>query len=222
MKNSLIPSIAVAVCSMAAIFTAHAQQPFSEKPFTDVPKSSPRYEAIEYLRQNNVLRGYLDGTFRPDTRISRAEFVTLVTNPFFLAAQRDSDCLRAHYGSGTTAVFYRDVRAQDWFAQDVCFATVNEIVHGYPDGSFQPNHSINFVEAAKVAADVLAIKVQNESSGDLWYTPYVRRLAELHAIPTTIHRMSQTLTRGEMAEIVFRLKTGNTGKASMTFQGLGK
>jgi hypothetical protein len=180
------------------------------------------YEAIEYLRTNNVLRGYTDGTFRADTRITRAEFVSLLTNPFFLNGQGQNNCVKSKIGSGSTTVFYSDVHTNDWFADDVCTATVDTIIGGYPDGTFKPNHSITFAEAAKVSANVLALNVKDTASvsDPKWYTAYVLRLADLHAIPTTIRRFDQVITRGQMAEIVFRLKTANMTKASAKYNTL--
>ena len=75
-----------------------------------------------------------------------------------------------------------------------------------------------FVEAAKISTRVFALDVATET-GD-WYRPYVERLDELNAIPTTVSRFAQELTRGEMAEIVYRLKTDDRTKTSMSYGDL--
>ena len=36
--------------------------------FKDIPANSPLAEAAEFLRTNNVISGYPDGTFRPNQR----------------------------------------------------------------------------------------------------------------------------------------------------------
>ncbi len=219
--RALIP---LALFGLTLALAAHAQpMPFSQKPFTDVSKGAWYYDSVEYLRVNNVLKGYLDGKFRPNNRMTRAEFVSLVINPYLFSMERDSDCLSAHFGTGSTMVFYQDVSRNHWAAQDICVATVNGIVNGYPDGSFHPDAHINFAEAAKVAARILAITVRKDKlSDDRWYTVYVQRLAELHAIPPTVGSVRQLITRAEMAEIIYRLKTANTTKTSVQYQKLSQ
>lgn len=222
-----MPSISVlagtlALASQLLIPVASAQQaPFTTKAFTDVKTTDPHYDAIEYLRTNNILKGYPDGTFKPNEVISRAEFTVLFTNPFFLDGT--SNCLQSNFGSGsTTQVYFPDVRKDDWFADAVCTAKSRGIIDGYPDGTFQPGHTIIVAEAAKIAAKVFAIDVRRDNNGvdDKWYSIYIQTLGGLNAIPPSIHSVSQAMTRGEMAELIFRLKTKNTDKTATSWQEL--
>ena len=217
----LFLSAAVAVLSIAATLPVYAQRSFTQEPFTDVPKTHVNFQAIEYLRVNNILKGYPDGTFRPNRRITRAEFVALITNPFFLSG-RSNDCLTVNFRSNdATRVFFTDVLYSAWYAQDVCEAAVNEFVHGYADGTFKPNHNISFVEGAKIAARLFKLDVERDHPADEhWYVIYAQTLSKLRAIPQSIKTFTQTITRGEMAEIVFRLKTSNTTKTSANFESL--
>jgi hypothetical protein len=193
---------------------------FSQKAFTDVPTGSTYFEAIEYLRTHNVLKGYIDGTFKPDTRINRAEFVKFIVNPLILDTNNMSDCMRANVPSEANSVFFPDVSKDAWYATEICFAKTKHLIDGYPDGKYRPAASINFVEAAKVISNVFSLQIENEATGEFWYRPYVKRLSELHAIPTSIKHFDQILTRGEMAEIVFRLKADRTDKASASFSAM--
>lgn len=217
-------ALSAAITAISTLFagTALAQPaPFSQEPFTDVAKSHANFEAIEYLRTNNIVKGYTNGTFRPSRRITRAEFVALTTNRFFLSA-RESDCIKTHLSAHeSTRVFFTDVAMDAWYAQDVCEAKMHELIHGYADGTFKPLHNITFVEAAKIAARLLALDVAREKpADDKWYVAYVQKLSALNAIPTTIRSLTQPVTRGEMAEILFRLKTNTTTKASARFENL--
>ncbi|OIO53245.1 hypothetical protein AUJ46_05205 [Candidatus Peregrinibacteria bacterium CG1_02_54_53] len=202
--------------------TALAQQDtaFSQNPFTDVPETSTYFEGIEYLRTQNVVRGYLDGTFKPDTRINRAEFVHFVINPFILDTNNMSACLRENVSSSASTVFFSDVSRDTWYANDVCFAKTKDIINGYPDGTYRPADSINFVEAAKIISNVFSLNIEKNETGEFWYRPYVQRLSDLHAIPVSITRFDKTITRGEMAEIVYRLKVNATDRASTTMGNL--
>jgi S-layer homology domain len=197
------------------------QDPFATKPFTDVSTSHANYEAIEYLRANKVIKGYQpQGTFIPDRRITRGELLKLIINPLVLDTSRINECLAVYVDTGSTFVFFPDAPRDAFYANELCFARTQRIVNGYPSGKFEPNGYTNFVEMAKILSNVFALDVGIEAQGELWYVPYVKRLAEIHAIPTTVTRFDQVLTRGEMAEIVYRLKTHNEDKPSQAYMNL--
>lgn len=59
---------------VTAIPFAHAAQ----TTFSDVPRSHWAYEAISQMADQGIISGYNDGTFRPDNRISRAEFAKIM------------------------------------------------------------------------------------------------------------------------------------------------
>lgn len=219
MRASLLSLAAIGGMLVAGPAFAQTQMtPFRDEPFTDVPASHANHDAIEYLRQKDILRGYQDGTFRAEKRITRGEFLKLVMNPVLVDGQRLNDCISKEADAPATdsKIFYTDVRADDWFAKEVCMAHVTKIVNGYPDGTFKPNHYISFAEAAKITANVFAYSLDRESGDEWWYMPYVERLADLKAIPTTLKTPEQEITRGEMAEIVYRLHAKNTAKASQS------
>ena len=45
--------------------------PVSASEFSDVPKNSPYYEAVDWLSNDGIISGYEDGTFRPGGTITR-------------------------------------------------------------------------------------------------------------------------------------------------------
>jgi len=207
--------------SMLLGATAFAEDAaFSQKPFTDVPESSTYFEGIEYLRTQNVLKGYLDGTFKPSSRINRAEFLKFVINPLILDTNNMSSCVNDSLTETAQTVFFSDVARDAWYATEVCYGKIKHLIDGYPDGTYKPAASINFAEAAKIISNVFSLQIENEETGEFWYRPYVKRLSDLHAIPTSIKRFDQILTRGEMAEIVFRLKADREDKASANFSAI--
>ena len=46
--------------------------------FTDVPKTAPYYEEVKKLVTNGIIKGYGDGTFRPDETVTRAEMAAVI------------------------------------------------------------------------------------------------------------------------------------------------
>ncbi len=128
--------------------------------------------------------------------------------------------MKENVSDTSTTVYFSDVSIDAWYALHVCFAKVKHLIDGYPNGTFQPAGYINFVEAAKIIDNVFALDIKNQETGELWYRPYVQRLSDLHAIPTSIKRFDQVMTRGEMAEIIFRLKADRQNKASTTLSAI--
>lgn len=88
---------------------------------------------IVFLKNLGVLNGYADGSFRPDSNISRAEFATMVVR----AAQWD---LETYQGE------YFDVAENDWYASIVATMLSCGVMSG-SDGSFRPNDLITREEA---------------------------------------------------------------------------
>ena len=204
--------VTAGLCALTIGTAVAAPMPFAQEPFTDVRTTHPNYDAIEYLRQQNVLRGYLDGNFKPDASITRAEFVSILMSPLFVSGTRENDCLATHF-SGTGTIFFPDVDRKSEAAQNICAATLHEVIRGYADGTFKPNNRINFAEAAKIAGTVFSLQVRRDTDSDpRWYAAYVMSLSDKNAIPKSIRSVTQSVSRGEMAEILYRLKQNITTK----------
>lgn len=185
--------------------------------FSDVPSTHANAEAIAYVKAQGIVEGYADGTYKPDANINRAEFVKIID----LAIESGNDCAMLWVETGTP---FTDVSVRDWFSPYLCYLYHQKIVSGYPDGTFRPAANINFVEAAKITTKALGLEASTTlpvCEGDCpWYRPAVLMLEMKNAIPTSISRFDQLITRGEMAEMIFRLKTGNNDKPSQTYEEL--
>lgn len=173
--------------------------------FIDVSASYDYKAAIEALQNDGVLTGYSDGTFKPESRINRAEFLAILLRTRATEAVTRENC-------------FPDVGNQ-WFAFFVCTAKEEGIVGGYPDGLFKPEQPINFVEAAKILS--LAYKQNPASVGSTdWYEPFALALDSSHAIPPTINTLDSPLSRGEMAEMMWRLSENKTTEESRSFMNV--
>lgn len=195
--------------------------------FTDVTSDSPYYNALIYLKTNGVVQGYADGSFKPNATINRAEFTKIVVgaSPGFVNNGLCGETFAKP--DGTSTDMFTDIHTMnnnDWYFDYVCYAFVSKWINGYPDGTFRPASNINFVEAAKIISNAL-IGVNDNSPGpgapvQPWYQDYVQTLADRKAIPRDIKYFSQDITRGQMAEIIYRLKTKNTTLSSWTYADL--
>ncbi|MDD5623516.1 MAG: S-layer homology domain-containing protein [Candidatus Peribacteraceae bacterium] len=180
--------------------------------FSDVPLSHVNYDAIKYVQMQGIVSGYPDGSFRPNQEINRAEFVKIIVNVASPAAVEG--CLKENGRP------FRDVAPSEWFAPYVCAAKLRNLVSGYPDGTFKPEHDINFVEAAKIIVNALSTVPEAEPAGGVWYRQDVETLANANAIPLAVTDFDYLLRRGDMAEIIYRLMAGEASKPSRTYEEL--
>ena len=104
--------------------------------FTDVPENQWYSEAVITLAGRGGVNGYLDGTFRPDAPITRAEFVTMAVN-------------FAKAGNGTYCSF-ADVSQDMWYYGAVAKASEKGWIGGYPDGTFGPERYITRAEVTVI------------------------------------------------------------------------
>ena len=174
--------------------------------FTDVPEDHTAHEAVSYLAQENIVQGYSNNTFRPLNKINRAEFTKIIIEAQFSGSQ---------IGSCKSQRRFRDVPVDAWFAPHVCLARQRQIIDGYDDGTFRPAENINFAEAAKIIVE--AFNINTDKDLKPWYAPYAQVLSDQKAIPISINSPSKSLTRGEMAEMIFRLETDNRHKSGTRF-----
>ena len=177
--------------------------------FPDVPEQSQYFDAVEYAKLNGIVNGYDDGTYRPNVTINRAEFVKILVESNFTVADVESCTV--------DSMAYSDVPSAAWYVPYVCVATEEGIIKGYEDGTFRAANTINFVEAAKI---IIATENGGEIAGDPWYQPYVISLSERNAIPTAITTLDHNVTRGEMAEMMYRTFQSITDKPSTTYNTL--
>jgi uncharacterized secreted protein with C-terminal beta-propeller domain len=171
-------------------------------PFTDVDTNQINYNAIQYLKTNNIIMGYGDNTFRPEQTINRAEFMKIVIGAV-TSTPKGNNC-------------FTDVQNQ-WFAPFICEAKTRGIVAGYADGSFRPATPITFSEASKVVVNALGVTKGANGDATTWFKPFILGLENKHAIPLSIDYFDKELTRGDMAEMVYRIKANVNTLTSRTY-----
>ncbi len=173
--------------------------------FSDVSSNNIFSDAVNYVKSQGIVNGYEDGTYKPDNQINRAEFVKII-----IGAISTEDQISACTPNKT----FFDISSSEWFYPYICTASNNGIIDGYSDGSFKPANYINFAEASKIIANAFGYET---SAKELWYQSFVEKLEELKAIPGTVCSISKNISRGDMAEMVYRLKEDITDKVSTNF-----
>ncbi len=198
-------------------------------PFKDVPADHANANAITYVKTEGIVEGYADGTYKPDQTINRAEFVKILLEAMAASYEEEGPppnpsgaCFFHESKPAFQARFgeFPDVDFEAWYASYFCYGMRIGVIEGYPDGTFGPANNVNFAEAAKIISHSFEIAAPGIAAGESWYAPYVRDLERHNAIPLSINSFDQQITRGEMAEMIWRLKAGMTDLPSKTFEEL--
>lgn len=205
--------------------TTPEEEAAGEDVFTDVSSESPYYDALVYLKEQGIIGGYPDGSFKPNNTINRAEFTKIIMGSVSTSEERAACYLDYSVEGSFMVTLFSDVELvavggnePSWYFDYVCQAKKMDIIGGYPDGSFKPAQNINFVEGAKIVTSALFGAPVGTSTP--WYKTYVMVLDEKNAIPTTINTFAHELTRGEMAEMVYRLKMEMETLASNSYDDI--
>lgn len=115
--------------------------------FSDVEDSRWSNDAISTMTKGRYLVGYEDGTFRPESFITRAEFVTIVA--------RFNDAVIKE-GSP-----YTDI-AGHWAESYIITAAKQGWLEGYSDGTFRPDVNITRADAIQIVNRLLVRSVDKD------------------------------------------------------------
>lgn len=118
----------VSVSNEAGPVPTPAPLPLKKAAFSDVPADHWAYAAISDLAKSGIIRGFEDGSFRPDAAVTRAEFVKLLAAALGL--------------EGSTDVKFQDVSQDQWYAPYVAAAAAQGLVNGTGGGLFEPEADI--------------------------------------------------------------------------------
>ncbi len=161
---------------------------------------------IQYLSARGMASGTGNGAFEPNRSLTRAEFVK------FLAGIADADI-----AGKASAVKFKDVSADKWYAAYIGWAAENDIVSGYADGNFGPNDVVtreqmavmidNFAKSNGIELEqVKAYESFTDESGiSSWASDSVKKMqtaAIMNGKPNNIFDAKGLATRAEAARII--------------------
>jgi hypothetical protein len=171
--------------------------------FSDVDSTNEHYQAIRRLKEKGIIQGYPDGSFRPDNVVSRVEALKFIFEGIEEENLEDGD------------LTFSDTENGQWYGKYLNTAYNLGIVEGYPDGSFRPTNTVNRVEFLKMLLEAMDEDLQDGILEDVyedvpaneWFAPYVLFAKENELIDVTDNqfRPSEGMTRGEVAELIYRL-----------------
>lgn len=146
---------------------------------SDVTRGQWFNHAVSTLSSMGIVKGHNDGTFAPNTPITRAEFAAI-------AARFDDK-------NTDTSSKFTDI-ASHWAKNEIGIAANKGWINGYPDGTFRPNQYITRAEAMTLVNRVLnrlpenssdlldsMIKWPDNSDASAWYYLAVQEATNSHA-----------------------------------------
>ncbi|NOU63324.1 Ig domain-containing protein group 2 domain-containing protein [Paenibacillus sp. LMG 31461] len=125
----------------------------SAKPSTPIALSDTKghwaEKSILELVQKGSIHGYPDGTFKPDTNITRAEFVSIIVKAFNLKEQMGK--------------IFADT-SNHWAKNAIATAASQGIINGYSDTAFGPDDTISREQMAAIIVRAAQISLVAEVS----------------------------------------------------------
>jgi len=104
--------------------------------FNDVSTGSPSYTAISSLSKQGVISGFGDGTFRPDSNVTRGQAAAIINR----VLKKEPANLNS----------FHDVAATYGFAKDIAVMKELGIINGYEDGTFRPYDNMTRAQMAVI------------------------------------------------------------------------
>lgn len=106
--------------------------------FSDVSSSDWYYSVLKSAVAAGIITGYVDGTFRPNDQITREEASAIIARAYSLS-------------NSTADIYFVDQdQIGDWALPYIKQLYSNNIIVGYPDGSFMPKSSITRAETVQI------------------------------------------------------------------------
>lgn len=110
--------------------------PAGALPFTDVRPEHWFYPAVRFVHENKLMSGMTATAFSPDTPTNRGMIVTILYR------------MEGSPAAGTPA--FSDVPADKYYTKAIAWAVKNNIVSGYPGGTFAPESNITREQLAAI------------------------------------------------------------------------
>lgn len=220
-NNRYIAGIIISIGIFTFIPFAYAQEEITEPVveqtaiFSDVDIGHPEYVAIKYLAENDIIKGYKDGSFKPDNLISRAEALKIIleANNLINETYIENNSMGGK-DFMTNPLTFNDIYKSVWYYPYIKKAVEAGIVEGYPDGSFKPSNTINRVESLKMIMEsdgIILPEVLEDPFADVhtdqWFAPYMLEAKLREIVYVTMQNTvnpGREMTRSRFAELVYR------------------
>lgn len=170
--------------------------------FWDVSKDHWAFEYIAELVDRGVIKGYDDGSFKPNATVSRAEWAKMM-------------CVAGNLSSTDTSVYFRDTEGH-W--ANIYVNAAKDYITSYNDGSFRPDQAIVREDVTRSLVTLRGYDISNVDYSHVsgfkdfdsisnYMKAYVAVAVEnglINGFEDNTFRGQGTLTRAEAATLLYR------------------
>ncbi|MBC7339883.1 MAG: S-layer homology domain-containing protein [Firmicutes bacterium] len=189
----MVRKLAVVVLAVAMVMSCMGLASAAKFPDTAGHKQEA---AIERIASLGLVKGYPDGTFKPDAPITRAEFAKVMVCALGLETAAEM--------MATTPTVFADVPVGYWATGYINVAASQGIVNGYPDGTFKPDAQVTYAEALKMILCALGYRPEVFRTV-VWPVTWVAKAMELgltSGVPLATGAAALPANRGDVARLV--------------------
>lgn len=195
--------------SISGVAMIHVSRSYAKLEFSDLAAGSDVIPAVEFLKENGVIGGYSDGTFRPQAATSRAAYAAMVCRLFGFKAEVSDDP-------------YPDVTKDSWCAETAAAAKKYGVIYGDKQGMFNPTASVTKQQAVVMLQRAMESAGKTVPAAPISILLQYRDCASVSSYAETAManmialgvvegdyfgnlRPDKPITRAEMAQILYRL-----------------
>ncbi|MGP1567116.1 MAG: S-layer homology domain-containing protein [Peptoanaerobacter stomatis] len=173
-----------------------------EKVFSDIDNHYAKQTILNWV-DKGLIKGYDDGTFKPNKNITRAEFVHIISDYLNLTEKSE--------------VSFKDVPNDAWYFDDLSKVVNKKLINGYEDNTFRANKNITRQEAcvivAKMSDNLTKVKdvhFTDENSFPSWAKENIIKLAQAGIISgysDTTFKAKNNITRAEIVIVLDKIES---------------
>lgn len=174
-----------------------------ESTFSDLSQSDENYVAINFLKENDIVRGYPDGTFKAENPVSRVESLKFIYEGL-------NKPISKRY-----ILEFADTDSKAWYARYIASAQKDGVVKGYEGNLFKPANNVTRAEFVKMLMESAgynigsfkpAEKPYTDVDNAAWYSGYIAVAKEKNLLDTSsnMFRPNESITRGEVAQLLYK------------------
>ncbi|WP_438296847.1 5'-nucleotidase C-terminal domain-containing protein [Sporosarcina sp. FA15] len=203
-------AVAVATGTFAVAAPVYIQADEVKIPtFSDVKniESHHFYDSVRSLASRGIVKGFADGTFKPNQSVTRGQIASVLAQTIGLDTKNVKN------------PGFKDLKVTDPHYGSIAALVEAGIVKGYDDKTFKPGGSLTRAHIAKMISigfNLEEAKLTNSPFKDVkaehWFADYVQALITNEittgTTPTTFEP-NAFVTRGQMASLIVRSETAS-------------
>lgn len=167
---------ATALAAFTAVAVGATGVMAEETIFTDVTVSHPYAEGINALTSAGIVKGFGDGTFKPDATVTRGQAAKMIAG----ALKLDTTNVKNPN--------FKDIKSSNQYYSQIAALVATGFVNGYEDGTFRTADKITHNQLAKILTNVSAV--------------YPIDATALLTEAKVVFNPTKQLTRGELSSVL--------------------